>query len=487
MGYTAGDTAGSTARVVVVDVAFGEVAEAFCAARHPGIVVVPLDMAMATRERVLAEEPDVVVIDVDCDGDRARELLEARRPEGEDGASAVRFVTVGTAESRGDRNEITRGLDLGAARHFVKPLTSTVVAAILAVAQPRPAAARYSVATSSAIVGVSAAMRDVLHRISRVAPSDLTVLVMGESGTGKELIAREIHAASRRRQRPFVAINCAAVADGLIESELFGHEKGAFTGAASRRIGRFEQANGGTLFLDEIGDMSPSMQARVLRVLQEGVLERVGGNEPIHVDVRTIAATHRDLRAMMRRGEFREDLYYRLAVVSIRVPPLRERREDIATLVDHFIARHAARLGRSAIRVHESAHTALCRHDWPGNVRQLSHCLEQAILLSDGAEVALQDIEIHADGVENDAKKATDELLVELARESLKREPGRALEALVRRVEDLIVAESLTMCGNNLSRAAWLLGVSRPTLRERIRRIGFEDAGDSVAIQGPSA
>ncbi|GDY13619.1 transcriptional regulator [Planctomycetota bacterium] len=231
------------------------------------------------------------------------------------------------------------------------------------------------------IIGRSAALRSVMEDIARVAPTHASVLVQGETGTGKELIARALHRGSDRRDRPFIAVNCAALPAGLIESELFGHERGAFTGAVRRRDGRFALADGGTLFLDEVGELSQEAQAKLLRVLQEGVIEPVGGSASRRVDVRIVAATHRDLTALVRSGSFREDLRYRLEVVPIRLPPLRERREDISLLATHFIAVVAKRLGRTPPLLDDAAIARLEAYDWPGNIRELEHVVERAVIL----------------------------------------------------------------------------------------------------------
>jgi len=239
------------------------------------------------------------------------------------------------------------------------------------------------------LVGQSAAMRRVLEKIDQVAATDTTVLIRGETGTGKEMLARAIHQRSRRHAQPLIAVNCGAIAAGLVESELFGHEKGAFTGAVSRKLGRFELADGGTLFLDEIGDLSLDLQVKLLRVLQEGEISRVGGREPIRVDVRIVAATHRDLPAMVKRGEFREDLYYRLNVFPIFTPPLRERPEDIPALVRHFVDRYAARLGKRIETVPEVVLERLGRFHWPGNIRELANLVERSVIVSPGPALQL--------------------------------------------------------------------------------------------------
>ena len=241
------------------------------------------------------------------------------------------------------------------------------------------------------MVGESEALRGALEAIAAVAPMDATVLIHGETGTGKELLARRVHMMSPRRTKPLVTVNCAALPAALFESELFGHEKGAFTGALSRTPGRFERAHGGSLFLDEIGELPLELQAKLLRVLQEKEFERLGGTSPIRVDVRVIAATNRDLGEAVTTGRFRADLYYRLHVFPIRVPPLRERKEDIARLAGHFVSRYASRFGRRIETISTPALHALLTHSWPGNVRELENVIERAVILSRGPELELCD------------------------------------------------------------------------------------------------
>ena len=231
------------------------------------------------------------------------------------------------------------------------------------------------------MVGESPAMQDVFQFIARVAPRDVTALVSGESGTGKELVARALHRNSKRADRPFVAINCAAITETLLESELFGHEKGAFTGAVAQKKGKFEIADGGTVFLDEIGELAPSLQVKLLRVLQEREFERVGGTRTVKVNIRLIAATNRDLKAEARAGRFREDLFYRLDVVSVRMPALRDRRDDVPLLASHFAARAAQRMGRTVTGISPKARACLIKYDWPGNVRELENAIERAVVL----------------------------------------------------------------------------------------------------------
>jgi transcriptional regulator with GAF, ATPase, and Fis domain len=234
------------------------------------------------------------------------------------------------------------------------------------------------------IVGTSPALQTVLSRISKVAPSDSTVLITGETGTGKELVARAIHRRSQRSRPAFVSVNCAAIPRDLIASELFGHEKGAFTGAMQRRLGRFEMADGGTIFLDEVGELSPDTQVALLRVLQEREIERVGGGQPIHVDVRVIAATNRDLKAAVASGTFRQDLFYRLNVFPIEVPPLRERKDDILMLVEYFVQRYATRTGKNLRSIDKTTLHLLQSYHWPGNIRELQNVIERSVILSSG-------------------------------------------------------------------------------------------------------
>ena len=242
------------------------------------------------------------------------------------------------------------------------------------------------------MVGESPRMRELFQTIARAAPSETTVLILGESGTGKELVARAIHKHSPRAERPFVAINCAALTDTLLESEMFGHEKGAFTGAAVQKRGRIEYAEGGTLFLDEVGEMAPALQAKLLRVLQEREFERVGGTRSLRADVRVLAATNRDLQQAVREGTFRQDLYYRLNVIGIRTPALRERREDIAPLAAHFASRFAARSGRVLAGISPAARACLLQYDWPGNVRELENAIERAVVLGSGNWIVPEDL-----------------------------------------------------------------------------------------------
>jgi len=320
------------------------------------------------------------------------------------------------------------------------------------------------------LIGTGPAMRQVFETIQKVAETDLTVLVRGESGTGKELVAQALHNRSGRRNRPFVAVNCAAINRELVESALFGHEKGAFTGAAARRQGRFEAAEGGTIFLDEIGDMAPETQAKVLRVLEERSVERVGGTKAIPVNVRVVAATHRDLAKDVRESRFREDLYYRLKVVEMELPPLRERLEDVPALAQRFLEQVTERLGRAKKGMSDAALARLCRHPWPGNVRELKNTLEQAAVLSSGPEIDAEDLALD-DRVPAPGEPAEAPGLAF----------GEAKRRAVERFERAFLLRALRANGGNISRAAESIGMVRQSLQQKIRELGLrdEDWGDA--------
>ena len=312
-----------------------------------------------------------------------------------------------------------------------------------------------------AIIGACPAMREVYKAIGRVADQAVPVLLTGESGTGKELVARAIYQHGPRARAPFLAINCAAIPETLLESELFGHEKGAFTGADRRRIGKFEQCNGGTIFLDEIGDMPQALQAKILRLVQDQTFERVGGNETIQTDVRLIAATHRDLKAWSAEGKFRTDLYYRLSVFTIHLPPLRERAEDLLLLVQLYLRRFSNELGREVQEVAPDALERLRDYSWPGNIRELQSVLKQALLKTPGAVLlaAFLPADLASDAPGGRAgERAT------LAR------PGATLAEM----ECEAMRQSLIQTGGNRQRTAELLGISTPTLLRKIQKYGLE-------------
>ena len=295
----------------------------------------------------------------------------------------------------------------------------------------------------------------VCRTVEKVAVSDATVLVLGESGTGKELIARGVHAASARSKQRFIAINCAAIPENLLESELFGYEKGAFTGAAKTTPGKIEVANGGTLMLDEIGDLPMSLQAKLLRFLQERVIERIGGRQEIPVDVRIVCATHQDLKTLIKEGRFREDLFYRLAEIVVTLPPLRDRRGDAALLAHAFVRRFAEEYKRGSMTLREDALRAIENHSWPGNVRELENCIKRAVIMADGNQITLEDVGLKATGA-GDEPPALD---LRQARED---------------AEKRVIITALGRVDGNVLRAAEMLGVSRPTLYDLMHRYGLK-------------
>ncbi|HHI98017.1 MAG TPA: sigma-54-dependent Fis family transcriptional regulator [Thermodesulfatator atlanticus] len=314
------------------------------------------------------------------------------------------------------------------------------------------------------IIGKSKAMRRVFALIEKVADTESTVLILGESGTGKELVARAIHAASDRREGPFIPVNCGAIPEELLESELFGHEKGAFTGAIKTRIGRFELAHGGTIFLDEIAEMSPKLQVKLLRVLQERTFERIGGTKPIKVDIRVIAATNKDLEKEVKEGRFREDLYYRLNVIPIKLPPLRERLEDIPLLVEHFLARFSNRKKEPVQGISKEALECLMKHDWPGNVRELENVIERMVILSNGSQLTLEDVPEYI--LEKTGTVKTTAYVQEFDIP----DEGVHLPTLVAEFEKNLILKALEKTGWVKNRAAKLLRINRTTLIEKMKK-----------------
>jgi DNA-binding NtrC family response regulator len=316
------------------------------------------------------------------------------------------------------------------------------------------------------VIGASPALRGVLDLVAKVAETDSTVLITGESGTGKELIARALHYNSRRAERRLVTVNCGAIPEELLESELFGHVRGAFTSAVSQREGRFSLANGGTIFLDEIGDMSPNLQVKLLRVLQDRTFEPVGSSKSMTVDVRVVAATNQDLERAIREGRFREDLYYRLNVIPIEVPPLRERRDDIPLLAQHFLDVMHQERGTRVDSISDEAVALLCRHDWPGNVRELENLIERLSVLRGEGEIRVEDLPANLRGRSAPA----------LAAPSIP-DSGLDFRAVVDHFESELIRQALEQTQGNKNRAAQLLGLNRTTLLEKIKKKGLEGTG----------
>jgi DNA-binding NtrC family response regulator len=445
-----------TGRVLVADDEEGVrtfLAETLERAGHEVIQVA--DGAAAVR--VAREEPfDVVLTDLRMPVTDGMTVVRTVRTEQPD-------IEVIVLTAFGDVATAVEAMKLGAFDYLEKPLSSPaalrqLVASALDRRVSLAARAPTEVATSVRLTFGARAMRPVVDALTRVAKTGATVLLQGESGSGKEVAARLLHDLSPRAQRPFMAINCAVLTAELLESELFGHEKGAFTGAHAQRRGRVELADGGTFFLDEVGELQPLLQAKLLRVLEERRFERLGGSIPITVDVRWVAATNRDLRAMAREGTFREDLYHRLAVFPIRLPPLRERREDIVPLAEWLLARLSTSAGRPTCpRLDDPAKARLESADWPGNVRELRNVLERAMILTDGPVLAPEHLWIEAGSEREDASAAT---------ASLARSPESSLAEL----ERLTIQRTLAAVGGNRREAATKLGIGLRTLYDKLKR-----------------
>jgi nitrogen regulation protein NR(I) len=376
---------------------------------------------------------------------------------------------------------------LGAYDYVLKPFDIPEMLALVAKAadsnrlMSEPVSLGESGSARDALVGQSPAMQNIYKDIGRVASKPVNVLIRGETGTGKELIARAIFQHSDRAGAPFVAINCAAIPETLLESELFGHERGAFTGATERRIGRFEQANRGTIFLDEIGDMSVGTQVKLMRVLQEKTLHRLGGKEDIPVDVRVIAATHRDLESAIRHQHFREDLYYRLSVVVITLPPLRNRREDIPPIVRYFLHKHGPELGTPEPSIHHDAMDFLQAHSWPGNVRELENVVRKALLLAQSYTITVHHLQTVLNKTATFSTAATlpfgdhiDQLLAAALRGEISDVHGRVLENAEREV----FARAIQLAQGNQAKAARWLGISRITMKAKLIQFGLHPSQD---------
>jgi nitrogen regulation protein NR(I) len=439
---------------------------------------------------VQGDVPDLVIMDVRMPGMSGLEAFRAMH-EIEPKLPVIIMTAFGTTETA---IEATK---LGAFEYVLKPFEN--IQDILALIDQALEAGRCmrsrveldvapDTAAADAIIGKSKPMQEVYKAIGRVAPTDATVMIRGESGTGKELVARAIYQHSLRSAKPFLIINCVAIPETLLESELFGYEKGAFTGAVNRRVGKFEQAHGGTVFLDEIGDMPFSIQAKILRLLQEKSIERLGGREPIPVDVRIIAATNRDLEGALAQGRFREDLYYRLKVVTLWLPALKERGQDISLLAEYFLARFAREMDMGNPGTTAEARLVLQNYQWPGNVRELSNAMQKALIFSRGYPIHPEDVS-RAIGGESLAKESGDQQVDEIVRQWVRQtlaagEGKDVFEACMDHFAGLIISEALDLTGGNRSRAAKLLGISRPTLLSKIDKYRLR-VETSVKLEGP--
>jgi DNA-binding NtrC family response regulator len=435
--------------------------------RREGYEVEQAEAGASAVARLAGEAFDLVLTDLALgEGPSGMDVLRAAKREQPE--TPVVMIT-----AHGNEKIAVEAMKLGAEDYVPKPFDNDEIRLVVKRALERTQLARENRMLRARLerelgfdqlIGSGKAMRGVFATIQKVAETDLTVLIRGESGTGKELVAQALHQHSARKSGPFVAVNCAAIGRELVESELFGHEKGAFTGAEARRVGRFEAAHGGTIFLDEIGDMAPETQAKVLRVLQERSFERVGGTKPLAVDVRVVAATHRDLERDVKEGRFREDLYYRLQVVELEMPPLRERLEDVPALAMRFLEQLAERHGRPGRRLAPSALAALAAHAWPGNVRELRNVVERAAVLAAGDEIEAADLMLS--GVRSGAGPADDGT-----------DPGfaEAKRTAIDQFERAFLLRALRENDGNISRTAEAIGMVRQSLQQKIRELGLRD------------
>lgn len=417
-------------------------------------------------ERLREATPDCIFLDFRLPGANGIAVLESLR-----GTVSLQSVPVVMLTGHATSANTIGGMRLGAFEHLTKPVGRDEIAALLKrvlaaypVTPPAGTTSAFADETPSRepqLLGVSEAMRDVQKRLGRAAGTSSTVLITGETGTGKEVAAQVLHRASGRASGPFVAVNCAAIPEDLLESELFGHGKGAFTGAHAERQGRFEEAHGGTLFLDEVGDMPLAMQAKLLRVLQERQVTPLGLNRPIAVDVRVVAATHRDLPGMVAAGSFRQDLLYRLDVIPVHIPPLRERVADILPLAEHFLARSAATREPARKHLSADAQRLLAAFAWPGNVRELANAMERASALAPGALLTREDFAFLFDTAGNTAA-AIPAHLAELP-----------LNDALAQLERALIARALALADGNRAEAARRLGISRQSLYTRLTNLGI--------------
>jgi two-component system nitrogen regulation response regulator GlnG len=444
------------------------------ALKQSGMLTTTFGEARGVLDALRRTAPDVLITDIRMPGESGIDLLRAiqtSRPE--------LPVIVMTAHS--DLDSAVAAYEGGAFEYLPKPFDIDHAVDLVKRAAQAPRAPTEGEPDRSRmpeLLGQAPAMQQVFRAIGRLSRSSMTVLITGESGTGKELVARALHRHSPRAAGAFIALNTAAFTAELLESELFGHEKGAFTGADSQRRGRFEQAHGGTLFLDEIGDMSPALQTRLLRVLAEGEFYRVGGQTPVRVDVRVIAATHQDLEARVAAGAFREDLLHRLNVIRIAIPPLRERREDIRELLRHYLAAAASELGVDPKSTTPEAEQRLVAFDWPGNVRQLVNACRRLTVTAPGGEIAAADIPADLGGTGpgvGGSAKDWSRMLGEWAEVQLRAGSARLLDEAVPEFERTLIRVALSQAQGGRQDAARLLGWGRNTLTRKLRELGMDD------------
>jgi two-component system nitrogen regulation response regulator GlnG len=441
--------------------------------------VLTANSASAGLKTLAERAPDVVVLDIMLPDQSGLDIFQKINQI--DAKIPVVFITAG-----GTSDTAIEAMKLGAYDYLLKPLSVNQIREVVSLAcQIRrfmnvPVGVTETAADTShdVLVGRCAAMQDVYKAIGRVASQNVTVLIRGESGTGKELVARAIYHHSARTAKPFLAVNCAAIPEPLLESELFGHEKGAYTGADSKRIGKFEQCSGGTLFMDEVGDMTPLVQSKVLRVLQEQRFERVGGNQTIQTDVRIIAATNNNLEQMVADGQFRADLYYRLNGFTIELPPLRERPEDVMVLLEHFLKRFVRELGKDVHTISPEALELLLHYSWPGNVRELQSVLKQALLQATGPVLVPEFLPEH---VRSRGKTPAAEAAHDLHTGGWESFVSKRLQArsedlyaeVLTLMEQFLITRVLRHTDGNQSQAAKTLGITRGCLRNKIRALGI--------------
>jgi len=450
------------------------------ALEEQGCEVVLVEDGDAAQEALAAGGFDLAFLDIRMPGPSGLELLDRMRAQQSDTAAVI-ITAQNTFENA------VEAMKRGALDYLVKPFELREVTALLEkalrarelqreVERLRRESGRRAPGGDARWVGRSPALLEIFKTVGRVAARDVPVLITGESGTGKEVVARAVHAASSRNSGPFVAVNTAAIPRELLESELFGHERGAFTGAVASRPGRFREAAHGTIFLDEIGDMSMDLQAKLLRVLQEAEVTPVGGSEPVPIDVRVLAATHRDLDAAVAEGRFREDLLYRLRVVPLQVPPLRERREDIGALAEHFVARYAEPLTGGPRYLSRDALALLERQRWPGNVRELENAIKRALVLGAGEVLTPQDFAFLEQAAAPAQGSFKDQLRAEIEK-AIESGGDDVYRHLLERVERPLIETALLRTDGNQIRAARLLGINRNTLRKKIADLGIAVPG----------
>ena len=447
-------------RLLIIGALSGQIGAASKIAMSRGAKVAHVpDIDTALTALRAGQSADLVMIDVGLDIRAFVQSLQLERF-----SATVVACGVGT-----DADAAVDAIRAGAKEYVPLPPEPELIAAVLEAVTEE----------SKTLLYADAKMQEVINLADQVAESNASILITGESGTGKEVLAIYVHRKSRRSERPFISLNCAAIPENLLESELFGHEKGAFTGAVARRIGKFEEANGGTLLLDEISEMHPRLQAKLLRAIQEREIDRVGGNKPIRVDIRIIATSNRDLQAEVASGNFREDLFFRLNVINIRIPALRERTSDIPVLANHFITKYSEANGVRELPLSKEAAEALLRHPWPGNVRELENALHRAVLLATGDEIGREAI-VNAD---SKGTVAAAQLADSTGQEAGAPDTAGLVGRTVADVERDLIIDTLKHCLGNRTHAANILGISIRTLRNKLKLYTSE----GLRVPGPGS